>query len=174
MNNTFKYILTVVGIIVLFGVASTYFKPELLNTINSKLFPSREVNQEPELGAGTVVYVNDEGVEISDTNSTRSQEFFEHDPIVTFYQDTVPKGAEAVKFTGTYDQYNTGCFADGDCYVIVDGNQITTILGWTGGPVGLFENPDLSIGTQVEVYALPTESGKYTLYGSEEYYIREV
>lgn len=80
----------------------------------------------------------------------------------------------AVTFTGTFEDYGTGCFADGECYAIVDGKHITTILGWTKGPVGQFVDPDIDFGTSVEVYALPTLNGKYTLYGSNEYYIKEV
>jgi len=76
-------------------------------------------------------------------------------------------------FVGVYEDYGTACFADGECYAVVDGKKITTIIGWSRDTVGSFENPDLPFGTEVEVYAQKIDDSTYTLYGSSEYYIRE-
>lgn len=81
---------------------------------------------------------------------------------------------ESVSFTGTFEQYNTECFADGECSAIVDGKKIVTIVGWSQDVSGSFENPDIPVGTEVEVFAAEIDEENYTLYGSEEYYIRAV
>jgi len=171
--KTLKYILLIIGILALVAGAALYLKPELLNTFKAKVFPNRVVDEEEDLGAGTVVYENEQGVDIAITNSDSDNPETPQELVQILYQDTVAPDAEPVTFSGVFEEYGTGCFADGECYAIVDGKHVTTILGWAGGPVGLFENPDIAVGTEVEVYALPTESGKYTLYGSKEYYIKE-
>ncbi|MCI5051358.1 MAG: hypothetical protein MRY57_03545 [Candidatus Pacebacteria bacterium] len=111
---------------------------------------------------------------------TEPQQIQDEEPLVD--ENNMPLGdelptrgsdfIEPVRFSGEYQEYGTGCFADGECYAIVDGKRITTIVGWAPGPVGRFEDPDIPFGTTVEVYALPTDDGRYTLYGSNDYYIR--
>jgi hypothetical protein len=85
---------------------------------------------------------------------------------------------QVANFSGTLQEVNTGCFADGECYVTVDRKHVTAIMGWSqeiGGTVqGVEGFGDLEnyIGQEVEVYAADTGDGKYTLYGSEGFYIR--
>lgn len=86
-------------------------------------------------------------------------------------QDESTKG---VVFSGEYQEYNTGCFADGICSIVVDGREVITISGRKPGPVGIFENPDLPFGTLLEVHAKQLQDGTYTLYGSEQYYVKAI
>lgn len=81
-------------------------------------------------------------------------------------------------FTGTLTKVDTACFADGECYIEVDGNHVTAIMGWSRETVGTVQGVDgfgdleAHIGEQVEVYAQRLAPGNYTLYGSEGFYIR--
>jgi hypothetical protein len=90
-----------------------------------------------------------------------------------------PVGTEV--FIGQLQALDTGCFADGECFVIVDGKKITTMLGGRGVSqenlgsvkgldsfIALFDY----IGTFVEVKALKQDDGNYTLYGSKDFYIK--
>jgi hypothetical protein len=85
---------------------------------------------------------------------------------------------KAAAFTGKLEEVNTGCFADAECYVVVDGKHVTAIMGWSQETVGTVEGVagfgDLEshIGEQVRVYAQDKGDGTYTLYGSEGFYIR--
>lgn len=81
-------------------------------------------------------------------------------------------------FSGTLSEVNTACFADGECYVVVDGKHVTTTIGWSQATVGKIEGVESfgdlegKIGQEVEVYAHAKEDGSYTLYGSEEFYVK--
>ncbi len=81
-------------------------------------------------------------------------------------------------FSGTLEQVDTGCFADGECFVTVDGKHVTAIMGWSQETVGAvqgvegFGDLESHIGEAVEVYAQVKEDGSYTLYGSEGFYIK--
>lgn len=81
-------------------------------------------------------------------------------------------------FTGTLETVDTGCFADGECFVEVDGKHVTAIMGWTQETVGTiqgvpsFGDLESHIGSLVEVYAQDKSDGTYTLYGSEGFYIK--
>lgn len=85
---------------------------------------------------------------------------------------------KAANFSGKLQEVNTGCFADGECYVVVDGKHITAIMGWSsntaGSIIGVEGFGDLEghIGKEVEVYAQDKGDGTYTLYGSEGFYIK--
>lgn len=85
---------------------------------------------------------------------------------------------KADTFTGTLEKVDVGCFADGECYVEVDGKHITTIMGWSQETVGSiigvegFGDLEKYIGKKVEVYAQDNSDGTYTLYGSEGFYIK--
>jgi hypothetical protein len=91
-------------------------------------------------------------------------------------------GTIATTFTGILEEIDTSCFADGECFAIIDGKHVTTIEGWKEGALGktiITENPgagfgdlDAYIGQEVEVYAAITKEGKFSLYGSEDYYIK--
>lgn len=85
---------------------------------------------------------------------------------------------KADTFTGKLEQVNTGCFADGECYIVVDGKHITTLRGWSQDIVGTVFGADgiggleSHIGENVEVYAQDRSDGTYTLYGSEGFYVK--
>jgi hypothetical protein len=87
---------------------------------------------------------------------------------------------KAANFTGTLQKVDTGCFADGECYMEVDGKHITTLRGWSQDTVGQvlgvegFGDLEAHIGAKVEVYAQDLSDGTYTLYGSEGFYIKLV
>lgn len=95
------------------------------------------------------------------------------------YGEQTPDGKlKAGNFSGKLQEVNTGCFADGECYVVVDGKHITAIMGWSrdtaGSIIGVEGFGDLEghIGKEVEVYAQDKGDGTYTLYGSEGFYIK--
>lgn len=85
---------------------------------------------------------------------------------------------KAANFSGTLEEVNTGCFADGECYVVVDGKHITVLRGWSRDTVGTVQGVegigDLEshIGAEVEVYVQDLSDGTYTLYGSEGFYVK--
>lgn len=90
-----------------------------------------------------------------------------------------PTSENSIKFTGKLEKVDTGCFADGECFVIVDGKHVTVIMGWSGETVGQVIGGDNSIGglenfigKDVEVYAKVKDSNNYTLYGDINYYIK--
>jgi hypothetical protein len=77
-------------------------------------------------------------------------------------------------FEGELEEVNTGCYADAECYVVVDGKHVTTLMGWSRDTVGVVDFDALSaaIGQTVEVYAAEKSDGTYTLYGNTAYYVR--
>lgn len=85
---------------------------------------------------------------------------------------------EGVTFTGTLEEVNTGCFFDAECYVVIDKKHVTAIRGWSTDTVGMiigvdgFGDLESKKGEIVEVYARALDDGTYTLYGSEDYYIK--
>jgi hypothetical protein len=80
-------------------------------------------------------------------------------------------------FTGTLEQVDTGCFADGECFVVVSGKKVTVTIGRKqevlGSIVGAPSIGDLEtyIGTNATVYAAALPDGTYTLYGNSAYYV---
>ncbi len=90
----------------------------------------------------------------------------------------VSEKLKADTFTGTLEEVNTGCFSDGECYVMVDGKHVTVLQGWSqdtvGNIVGAPSIGDLEnyIGSEVEVYAQVNPDNTYTLYGSEGFYVK--
>jgi peptidoglycan hydrolase-like protein with peptidoglycan-binding domain len=87
-----------------------------------------------------------------------------------------PAPVTTESFEGTITAYSTGCFADGECSITVDGKKIVTTLGWSQQIVGKVTGiPDFGsiankVGSHAKVYAKKTPEG-YTLYGSTEYYV---
>jgi len=81
-------------------------------------------------------------------------------------------------FSGILEKVDVGCYADGECYVDVDGKHVTAIMGWSretvGGVIGVEGFGDLEnhIGSEIEVYAQENSTGSYTLYGDEEFFIK--
>lgn len=87
---------------------------------------------------------------------------------------------KVANFTGTLNKVDTGCFADGECYVLVDGKHVTALMGWSretvGSVIGVggFGDLESHIGRKVEVYAQDKGDGTYTLYGNSGFYIKLV
>jgi hypothetical protein len=85
------------------------------------------------------------------------------------------------KFSGFLKEVNTGCFSDGECYVVVSDKgvlkHITVTLGWAqeviGKIVGSESIGDLEkfIGKNINVYVNKLDSDNYTLYGDANYYV---
>lgn len=81
-------------------------------------------------------------------------------------------------FSGKLEEVNTGCFADGECYVVVDQKHITLLIGWNQDTVGsIIGTPSIGDlenykGKEVEVYAQMKEDGTYTLYGNKDFYVK--
>lgn len=82
------------------------------------------------------------------------------------------------RISGTVEEVNTGCFADGECYVVVDGMHITTLIGWSrdvvGGVYGVDGVGDIPVGAKIEGVVYQYPDGKYTLYGNQDFYLRIV
>lgn len=99
-----------------------------------------------------------------------------------FFDPIIPESPEIfdaspIVFEGTLESVNTGCFADGECFVMVDGKRITLLRGWSRDTVGSVEgvngigNLESHIGDTVRVYAQPVGPDHFTLYGDSEYYL---
>lgn len=85
---------------------------------------------------------------------------------------------KADTFTGILQSVDTGCFADGECSVTVDGKHVTLLVGRSQQPVGsIIGAPSIGdlekfIGKPVEVYARDNSDGTYSLYGSDGFYVK--
>ncbi len=135
------------------------------------------------VAVGALVYVltQNKSIEnastVSDNTSITSDENGRRmDPGTTEEQ---PVGKlKVANFSGKLQKVDTGCFADGECYVEVDGKHITVLMGWSQAVVGSVKGVegfgDLVnfIGIDMEVYAQDKGDGTYTLYGNEGFYIR--
>jgi hypothetical protein len=80
-------------------------------------------------------------------------------------------------FEGTITAVSTGCFADGECSITVDGKKVVTTIGWSQQIVGTIFGTVTSvgeaegkIGSKAKVYAKKVDDG-YTLYGSKDFHI---
>ncbi len=98
--------------------------------------------------------------------------------LIKYTGETVPVTLEE-KFEGTVTAYSTGCFADGECSITVDGKKVVTTIGWSQNIVGKvlgipdFGSIESNVGAHAKVYAKKTEDG-YTLYGNDQYYVEIV
>lgn len=85
---------------------------------------------------------------------------------------------KVVNFSGVLEEVNTGCFADGECYVVVGGKKVTVLMGWSqkvvGSLVGVDGFGDLEnfLSEKIEVYAQDSGDGSFTLYGNESFYVK--
>ncbi len=83
-------------------------------------------------------------------------------------------------FTAKLEKVDTGCFADGECYIEAGGKHVTLLIGWNtevvGRILGAESIGDLEkhIGKTVEINARMLYDGKYTLYGDEGYYVKVI
>ncbi len=88
-----------------------------------------------------------------------------------------PKSPSTQTFTGTISEVNTGCFADGECYVVVGGKHVTLTIGRKQEVLGSIKGTDSIgdlesyIGEKATVYAKALPDGTYTLYGDASYYV---
>ncbi len=109
-----------------------------------------------------------------------------------FFLDCIEKGKAEVpdvpssiteqtptKFSGILEKVDTGCFADGECFVEVGGKHITLVLGRNRTVSGEIIGGDNSIGgleafigKKVEVYANKLSERDYSLYGSADYFVK--
>ncbi len=86
---------------------------------------------------------------------------------------------KVANFSGKLEKTDESCFADGECFVVIDGKHITTTIGWSrdtvGSIIGVPSFGDMKdhIGEEFEVYAQDKGDGTYTLYGSEGFYIKK-
>lgn len=116
-----------------------------------------------------------------------SDDIFEQNKPDVINQENLEKKKEenmaSVTFTGILEEVNTGCFADGECFIVVDGSKVTAIEGRKQGPLGkTIINDDINagfgdlyvfLGEEIEVYARQISENEFTLYGSEDYYIKK-
>lgn len=78
------------------------------------------------------------------------------------------------KFTGVVSEVNTGCFADGMCFMRVDGRRVVFGMGWsreTWGQVAPREPIESYVGRTVEVFCQQREDDCW-LAGNADYYVR--
>ena len=93
-------------------------------------------------------------------------------------QPTPEENLKTEKFSGKLEDVNVGCFVDGECYVVVDKKHVTVVMGWSqetvGSIIGVDSIGDLEkhIGEEMEVYAQKKDGGAYTLYGSQNFYVK--
>ena len=116
---------------------------------------------------------------ITDNMSGQSEETVSENSRVMNDEKAPTSGKlKAANFSGELEEVNTGCFADGECYVVVDGKHITVLMGWSRDTVGTVQGVEsigdleTRVGTEVEVYAQDLSDGTYTLYGSEGFYMK--
>jgi hypothetical protein len=78
------------------------------------------------------------------------------------------------RFTGTVDSINTGCYADGECSMQIDGRKVVWLRGWSRATWGSVQQPpDVGtyVGKRVEVWC-KVEEDHCTLEGNAGYFIR--
>lgn len=95
----------------------------------------------------------------------------------TTIADQLPEGSTV--FSGTVNEIDVGCYADGICKINVDGKWVEFGRGWYQGPSGQFigfSNIDDISGKMVEVRVLPAEfeGYDYTILGDERLYIKAI
>jgi hypothetical protein len=87
---------------------------------------------------------------------------------------TAPAAASELKFSGVVGKVDTGCFADGVCFMEVDGKRVVFGMGWSRedwGQVAPREPIESYVGRRVEVYCGLRE-GVCSLVGNRAYYVR--
>lgn len=111
--------------------------------------------------------------------TTQNEEVSETDRVMNEDVEEEQNGKlKAANFSGELEEVNTGCFADGECYVVIDGKHITVLRGWSRDTVGSVQGVEgigdleAHIGAEMEVYAQDLSDGTYTLYGSEGFYVK--
>ena len=81
--------------------------------------------------------------------------------------------AGTLRFSGTVQATDTGCYVDGVCTATVDGVVVTTMTGERlNNPVWGNPNSLPAVGDKVEVRCLSTGPNTCTLKGDRGYYLR--
>jgi hypothetical protein len=78
------------------------------------------------------------------------------------------------RFVGTVESIDTGCYADGECSMLVDGKKVVWLRGWSRATWGQVQQPpDVGtyVGKRVEVWC-KVEDDHCTLEGNAAYFIR--
>lgn len=78
------------------------------------------------------------------------------------------------RFVGTVESIDTGCYADGECSMQVDGKKVVWLRGWSRATWGQVQQPpDVGeyVGKKVEVWC-KVEEDHCTLEGNASYFIR--
>jgi hypothetical protein len=146
-------IIVVLGLIVVLG------KPKEMSAPNTDEVEDGMTQQTDSSDTGAIIT----------TNTTTTVTTVTTEPGTKLKADT---------FTGTLTKVDTGCFADGECYIEVDGKKVTAVIGFSqavvGNIIGVEGFGDLEnyIGKDVEIYAQDNSDGTYTLYGSTGFYIK--
>ena len=148
----------------------------VLLVVGAGLYRAESIETESDMRVQTTIehVVREEGA--------ASQEAAQPTPPPGEQQQAVPTQVsssedQGTHFTGTLQEVNTGCFADGECFVVVSGKHVTAVRGWSQETVGTIQGVegfgDLTkhIGEQMEVYAYGVGDGVYTLYGNTALYI---
>lgn len=81
--------------------------------------------------------------------------------------------AGTLRFSGTVQTTDTGCYVDGVCTATVDGTVVTTMSGERlNNPVWGQPNSLPAVGQKVAVFCAHTGPKACTLKGSTSYYLR--
>lgn len=86
----------------------------------------------------------------------------------------VTPAANELKFSGIVGKVDTGCYADGVCFMEVDGKRVIFGMGWSRedwGQVAPLEPIENYVGKRVEVYC-GVRDGECSLIGNKAYYVR--
>ena len=78
------------------------------------------------------------------------------------------------RFVGTVESIDTGCYADGECSMRIDGRKVVWLRGWSRATWGQVQQPpDVGeyVGKRAEVWC-KVEADHCTLEGNAAYYIR--
>ena len=138
--------------------------------------PDEPMSATPTIGKSIRILLNPETMQLGEWVSDFEGETGRFGNPYSLPSDSTKLKADT--FTGTLEDVDTGCFADGECFVVVDGKHVTVLMGWSRDIVGSVEGVqgfgDLEsyLGSEVEVYAQVKGDGTYTLYGSEGFYVR--
>jgi|GEM_PF-2193991 len=127
----------------------------------------------------TAAYSTGESPLISDLQNLLESIIFGREnntrPIIS---EPIPENIKTATFVGNLDEVYTSCLADGECSVTVSGNKVVTLIGWNtevvGSVLGIdgFANLNDHLGARVEVYAQELNDDSYTLYGSNNFYVK--
>lgn len=157
IQKIFTYAIVVLTGMIMATFAAYYF-------LNTFVYPNKQATLEEQ----ATVEMPDMVVDAEQTGE---------ETIIPVEETTAPVPTTAT-FSGTLEAVNTGCFADGECFITVDGKHVTAIMGWSqetvGSVIGVqgFGDLEAYLGKRVEVSAQDLGDGKYTLYGNESYYIK--